>query len=762
MFKGFRKRKNIQNNDLPGIKNIGQPAVTGKLSLAPYPAMKLLVPAISGIIGGVNLPVGLEWWIGGCTLAGLAFIAGLAYEQVKRKGAYPRMFTVFSAILFIGFAFASSACFRYFYAPSPGLVSFTGKTVILSGRVAVRPEKSGKGIGMVLDVEEVFDRGRKIRLQDRANVFIRNLSDASPGFQYGDMVRVKGSLLAVPAAANRGEYSPRAAARMKGIRVQLFAAGPWLCQKTGPSRLGPLDRFIVLPVCGYITESLGKLMPDGVERQLAAGVLTGEKEFLPEEVFKEFKITGTAHILAVSGFNVGLLALIVHIALQRLKTTAAGRWVALLLVLFILLVYSRVTGNSPSVNRAAIMAAVFAAGQAAGRKTFPLNSLALSDVFILLAEPLDLLNPGFLMTNSAVVSILIFNSLSGSGMVKEGGAVRKSLRFLEESFLVTLAAVVGVSPVIAFYFGSFSLVSLAANIPVVLFSTLLMYALVPMLLVNLVSSYAASFFAESAIFFARLTLDSAGFFSSFPFASLALKPDLLAVVMYYVTLGSVLYFYSCKAWGTLAVSLLIGLNLIFWTSFFRPRPEPPSIVTVNLGRNIVTFCNNGNETVQVDAGSATRDEKRVLRQLDEYGLPAPAAAVQFFSADSLVSAVPAKRHMLQGDSILVLPSMVIARPGEKILRIMSKNRSLVFVSGTSRLKEEPSCTADIAFLWIYRFGEKQQEQLQSWLAYARPKRCFLIPGSFLSRSHHYVLQHFASRFPSLEIRSKTRQIVVPF
>jgi competence protein ComEC len=756
----LKKRKNIQNNDLPEIKNIGQRKELPKLSLAPYPALRILLSAIPGVLAGVYLPVDLEWWLGGCAVTFSLMLAGLLHEKLKRRGTFPLPPTIVCYLFFIGFAFASSACFRLYYAPKRSLIAYSGRQVILSGRIANRPEASGKGIGMLVDADEVFDAGKSARLHDRCKVFIRNLQGSPVDFHYGDVVRVKGMLNNLPPAANRGEFSPRDAARMKQVSVQLFAAGPWQVQKAGPARHDLLDRFVVLPVYGYITSSLRNLMPEGDERRLAAGVLTGEKEFLPEEVFEEFRITGTAHILAVSGFNVGLLALVVHVALQRLKVTKTGRWLSLILVLFILLVYSRVTGNSPSVNRAAIMAAVFAAGQASGRKSYPLNSLAFSDFLILLFDPLDLLNPGFLMTNSAVISILLFNPLFSNTNRQKGGAVSKAVRFLKESFLVTLAAIIGVSPVIAYYFGTFSLISIIANIPVVFFSTLLMYALVPMLLANLASAYAASLFAESAFLFARLTLASAGFFSTVPFASITLKPGLVEIILYYTTLAAALYFIFGKAWGKLAVSMLLGANLIFWYSFFRIPPEPPVVVTVNLGRNIAAFYTAGNETLQIDAGSASREGKRILRQLGEYGLSDPAAAVQFFSADSVISRVRAKRHMLQRDSLLVLPSMVIARPGEKVLKILSRGRSLLFVSGMSRLKEEEESRADIVFLWIYRFDEKQRAQLESWLHFVRPQRCFLIPGSFLSRLHLHALQRFAAGHPNLEIRSKTRQCII--
>lgn len=105
--------------------------------------------------------------------------------------------------------------------------------------------------------------------------------------------------------------------------------------------------------------------------------------------------------------------------------------------------------------------------------------------------------------------------------------------------------------------------------------------------------------------------------------------------------------------------------------------------------------------------------------------------------------------------------MVVVRPEEKVLKFWSRKQTLLMVSGTSRLKKEELYKADIALIWIYRFAEKQQQQLQSWLNYAHPKRCILIPGSFLSHLHLAAMQGFIVTHPRLELRSQTRQVVVP-
>ena len=365
------------------------------------------------------------------------------------------------------------------------------------------------------------------------------------------------------------------------------------------------------------------------------------------------------------------------------------------------------------------------------------------------------------MTNGAVLAIFLIYPVFVPSQKQGDGFLRGLAGALLSSVMITLAAIIGVSPVIAYYFGTFSVISILANIPVVLFSTLLMYALVPMLLVNLVSASVASYFAASSFFLAELTLQSALWFSRMPFASITIKPDAAEVWMYYTMLAITLFFINRKAWARVVVTLLLAANILFWYSFLlQPQPIVPGIVTVNLGKNLATLFSSGTETVLIDAGRAPRDQKRIARQIEEYALDAPTAVVQFYTPDSLIAQVSARKHLLKEDTVLTLPSMVIARPEEKVIKIWSRERSVLMVSGTSRLKEEARYKADIVVFWVYRFVDKQQQQIGAWLNYAHPKRCILVPGSFLSHDQLLALKRFAALHPGVEVRSKTEQVVV--
>ena len=268
-----------------------------QFALAPYPAVRLLVVVILGIVAGVNLPLPLEMWLLLCAFALVALLATLLYQQIRhRASSFPHFFSALSYTLFVLFCFAAFSTCRQDYAPRDGLLSFCGKNVLIYGCIDGRPNFSESGASWVMEVEEVFDNGRTVKLHDRAKVFMRNGGQAGSRVQSGDMVRVKGKLDLIPEASNRGEYDPRKAARMKQISVQLYCSGPWQVLADGTSRLNGFERFIVQPTYNYIMKSLDELIPDGQERKLSSGVLTGERETMSDEVFEAFKTTGTAPV----------------------------------------------------------------------------------------------------------------------------------------------------------------------------------------------------------------------------------------------------------------------------------------------------------------------------------------------------------------------------------------------------------------------------------------------------------------------------------
>lgn len=723
--------------------------------LPAYPAARLLACAIAGIMAAISMPVApLVWFVsavGFCFLSLLMLLIDAKRFPHGKLSAWSVM--CYLSLVFSAFAFHASASFRL--TPSPSLLSWVGRDVILSGVIDGRPVEGNGLTTMQLRVSEVFENGRTAGVSDRAKVVIRMPEDEKARFQEGDFVRVKGRPGLIQVAANRGEYDPRFQNRLKGIHVQMFCAGPWKILRESPKPGFSLHGNVVNPLRHYLAEALDRRLPEGDERQFVKSMILGERDYLSEELNDAFRRTGTAHVLAVSGLHVALLAYAVNLCLQRLKVTPAGRWLALLMLVSIIALYSFVTGNAPSIKRAAIMSAMMIGGSTLGRKSYAVNSLAASDLVILLFDPFDLLNPGFVMTNGAVLGILaLFRPIAA--LVPDGKALyRRILYLVWEAFAVGLSAMIGVSPVIAWYFGTFALAGIVANLPVVLFSNLAMYAALPLFLFHGIGGWIASLFGATTWFFARLTLFFTEWFSRMPLASIDVRPGLFEVAVFYLTFAFAFHALVNRSWGRAAVSVLAGLNLLLWHGLFTPTLQAPQVVTVNLGREMAVLFSSGGETCLIDAGRREGSWERLRRQAQSWGLATPAAAASIFSPNPVMQRLPVS-FLSSGTGVAARRTFVVRKLDEKALRIDSNSRSLLLVSGLKRLEAQRADGADVVF-WVHRFTGKEWRRLDTWIASARPRRMLLVPGPFMTVAQRELLRRYAASRPQIEVRSRSMQ-----
>src|SRR5438046_2500865 len=136
---------------------------------------------------------------------------------------------------------------------------------------------------------------------------------------------------------------------------------------------------------------------------LLAGLLLGERTALPPELDEGFRRAGVYHVLAVSGFNVVLLAAAV-LALCRLARV--GRRVSAVAAIVVVVGFAAVVGPEPSVLRAVVMAVLVLAALLLEREASVTNSLALAALAILAIRPGDLLDPGFQLSFAATAGIV--------------------------------------------------------------------------------------------------------------------------------------------------------------------------------------------------------------------------------------------------------------------------------------------------------------------------------------------------------------------
>jgi len=469
-----------------------------------------------------------------------------------------------------------------------------------------------------------------------------------------------------------------------------------------------------------------------------------------------FQRTGTIHVLVISGLHVGLLVLLLDLIFKRLKTTRTGKWIAFGLATVILVFYSHITGNSPPVVRAVIMALIFELSRVIERKAYPLNTLAFCLVVIFTLDPRAVFSASVHLTTGAVAAIvLIYPRLSELVTVETQTKWLKPIvalaKYVWESLALTLSASMGVSPLIAYYFGTTAFLGILANVPVVLLTSLAVYAAVPMLIFDLISQTLATLYAVSVFYFVHWAIVFAKWFSELPMASVTIQPTIPVLLAFYLTVISILQLNNPKTRAKWAITALVAINLAIWIPIFQPKENAPKFIFNALYSGTSIIINASGETVLIDAGAKRSDWLRIERQLQIFGLT-PTAFVQFSSSDSVAQSVPIEKKFNRTESMKGIGTVLI-RPSVEHCKIYTKQASIVCTQNLKGVSENECFKADIIFLKLLRFREEEREKLKQWIELAEPKLVVAELSPFMRK----VERKFFYRFAKTELRIKTAE-----
>ncbi|MGN6255022.1 MAG: ComEC/Rec2 family competence protein [Solirubrobacterales bacterium] len=204
---------------------------------------------------------------------------------------------------------------------------------------------------------------------------------------------------------------------------------------------------------------LGRGMPPR-EAELARGFVLGEDEGIDARTVEDFRRAGLSHLLAVSGENVTLLALLAMPLLGAFGIPLRER---LLWVLGLIVVYVPVAGAGPSIQRAGVMGALGVVATLGGRRSSRLYALVLAAVMTLAIDPGVAADVGWQLSFAAVLGILLLATPLRRAIVARLGRGRWP-RALAEGVAVTVAATLATAPLIAYRFETLSTTTLAANV----------------------------------------------------------------------------------------------------------------------------------------------------------------------------------------------------------------------------------------------------------------------------------------------------------
>lgn len=382
-------------------------------------------------------------------------------------------------------------------------------------------------------------------------------------WRYGDRLRLEGAVHTPPHSDELFSYQEYL--YRKGV-LSYFSCGWEGCARVvGHGEGYPLLTGIYA-LRKKLEAVLYSLLP-APEASLLGGILLGIEGRIPQDVAQAFKDTGTAHIIAISGFNFAVLAGL----FMRLFGRLLGRWRGMLVAFFAMAGYAVLAGANAAVMRAALMSILSVLALQLGRKQNGLNSLALVSAVLALFNPHVLWDVSFQLSAMATLGLVLYADPFTRAFVGfaerylPSAVVQRWAVPLGEYCLYTLAAQLTTLPITLYHFQVVSSLSLLANMAVLPVQPLLMISGAITALTGLLSLTIGRGFAFLTWPLMAYTIRMVEWFAAFRFGTLRLNEvSLVLVGSFYLVLFAWTAFGSqFKAWLEKRASVLPSRGVSF-------------------------------------------------------------------------------------------------------------------------------------------------------------------------------------------------------
>jgi competence protein ComEC len=573
------------------------------------PALVTVIPLIIGIIisyySGFNISA-LPFAFFVILLCVLGIVSLFIYGKIQRGEIF--LFSYCTVLILFGiFSFQ----LRYFKMDSDNVSHLThslkDKRIILTGVISEQPEIKENRVRLIIDVRSVEGIQRSGTILATIYKYSQDQDDVR--LQYGDIIRIEGKLEDLPHRRNPGEFDYGQYLKMHNISAVFTGSGTDKIELTGHIEPDFYKANVIIPVKKYSIKVIDEFI-GGDEGEYLKGLVLGERSNISKELKENFINAGVAHIIAVSGLNVAYVIIIIWGVLLFLPFRFSYK---VIITLVCLLFYMNLTGNTPSIIRATIMASVFLLSQIIERKPNPYNIISFAALVIQIIDPRQLFDAGFILSFTAILSIVILyprlekliNKIKWYRELNSEKFGSKIIKWTAALFLGTLAAQIGTLPITAIMFKKISIISLAANLFAIPLSNLALGLGFVMIIASLISSWLASVFG---------ILNSFLLFIQLVFIEVCARLDYAFVETYFVDWMLFAFYYAViiltftithlNYKARLVLIMLVILNFFVWKSVFD-KTNQAELTYIDVGGSNCTMIKMPEGTsILINSGSA--------------------------------------------------------------------------------------------------------------------------------------------------------------
>ncbi len=369
-----------------------------------------------------------------------------------------------------------------------------------------------------------------------------------------------------------------------------------------------------------IFDVLSQLLPKE-QLGILLGMIIGDTFYISEEIEGYFKKSGITHLLAVSGSNVTYIITITKYIFDKLCGKKISNFISIIMIVLFVLI----SGASPSVVRAGIMASILIFSEILGRQPNTISSISFTAFIMLLFNPLIICDIGFLLSFGGTIGIVLFNNVITNYISFKFNlfSCNKVLKYFLEMFTVSLSAQVILIPIMWYYFNNISFVSLLTNLFVGPFVGIITILGLFMYFASLIFAPFGKIISYSIFIFISLIILISKICSEIPYGNLTVQtPNLLIILIYYLILF--LYFQkikfkvenTIKSFNNSKIIKTIIIILIMFQVFLYIYPQNfIEINFIDVGQGDSTLIKTSKGNILIDGGGSENSDYDIGAQV---------------------------------------------------------------------------------------------------------------------------------------------------
>lgn len=575
--------------------------------------MKLFILGLAwvgGLFAGSYLTAPVQYLLLALTLTAALFLISLRYH-------ISILYSMYLLALLLGMARFTAAS----SAENQDSVNRYQNTNSATMQGTIGPEILGKGRVIRFELSNIKIKSGEEFREVRGTILIETRRTFE--YKYGDLLYIEGPLKPLSEAGEFYSYLERQgiSSYMSFPRIKLLqtGSGPWLLQRVYDLRM-------------KLSRSLSSFLPEP-QGALSQALLLGLRQEVPAELDRDFRNTGTTHLLAISGMNISVFAGMV----MSLGIWLFGRRHSLYLALAFLLVwlYTFLSGMNPPVIRAAFMASAYFLAEYLGRPQSAAPALALAAIIMTAIHPVVLWDVSFQLSFMAMLGLAFIApplvKLKENFPILAGGSsiLRGFVKTTWDMASISVGAILATLPLTTYYFNIIPL----AGLPATFFASLVLPYIIIISFITAVAGLFLSPFAQVLgwvdwIFLSYMIL-SVKAFSFLPYFTISLANFKLTALSYYGAAAAAAWYFSNLNTGgkrlpallqklkTAVTSLpapgpklrnllllcLLLANLLIWTAIFTLPDNFSHIHFLDVGHGDSVFIQTpGGHQILIDGG----------------------------------------------------------------------------------------------------------------------------------------------------------------